>query len=425
MNLTEIAEQVLDYLTSEGIVLGDDLTQVETLMVQQVRRIGAQAIELHLAGRRLGYEGCCRPCPCGGLQRFLNHRPKHVATLLGTVEIRRAYYSCPACQAPAIPYDRAVGLGNSPASEGLAKATTLLGIQDPFEPAGRTLHELTGQRLSERTVERLTEQVGAVAAQREQQQAAAMAEWRAPPAEVQPQRLYVAVDGTMVHQQGGWHEAKCVTCYWNEPDGTRQARYGVRFAEAASFVAFVWALACRCGLETAQQVVLLGDGAEWIWKHIGGLLKEAICIVDWYHVMEHVWACGRSLHGEGTERTKTWVKEYETLLWEGQVRTILERLRAEKAGLRSHSKRAALGALITYLENQGDRLAYDRFRALGLEIGSGPVEAACKHVIGSRMKRAGMRWSAAGAQNVLSLRVAWLNGDWETLWASHPLARAA
>jgi hypothetical protein len=53
----------------------------------------------------------------------------------------------------------------------------------------------------------------------------------------------------MVHQEDGWHEAKCVTCYWDEPDGRRQARYTVRFAEAAAFVGFVWALAGRCGLE--------------------------------------------------------------------------------------------------------------------------------------------------------------------------------
>ncbi len=56
---------------------------------------------------------------------------------------------------------------------------------------------------------------------------------------------------------------------------------------------------------------------------------------------------------------------------------------------------------------------------------SGRVEAACKHVVAVRMKRSGMRWSKAGSQNVLSLRVAWLNKDWDRLWDAHPLARAA
>lgn len=425
MNLTEIAEQVLVYCRSEGIVLNDDLTRVEAAVLDQVRRIGAQAVELHLAGRKLGYAGCARCCPCGGVQRFVDHRPKRVATLLGPVQIRRAYYRCSACRATAFPYDTAVGLGDGRVSEGLAKAATLLGIQDPFEPAGRTLHELTGQRLSERTIERLTEALGAQAAQIEQRQAAALGEWKAPAAEAHPERLYVAVDGTMVHQQDGWHEAKCVTCYWNEPGGARQTRHCVRFADAATFVGFVWSLACRCGLESAQQVVLLGDGAEWIWKHVGGLLTEAVCIVDWYHALEHVWACGRTLHGEQTPETAAWVKDYEALLWEGQVRTILARLRAEHARCRAASKRAALRSLITYIENQDDRLAYDRFRQMGLDIGSGPVEAACKHVVGARMKRCGMRWSKAGSQNTLSLRVARLNGQWDAFWKRRPMAKAA
>jgi hypothetical protein len=131
------------------------------------------------------------------------------------------------------------------------------------------------------------------------------------------------------------------------------------------------------------------------------------------------------VHGDQTPQTVTWVRTSEKLLWDGQVRTILTRLRAERAQAHAPTKRAALQALITYVENQDDRLAYDRFRALGLEIGSGRVEAACKHVIGQRMKQSGMRWSKPGSQNTLALRVAWLNGEWERLWTRQPLARAA
>ena len=173
----------------------------------------------------------------------------------------------------------------------------------------------------------------------------------------------------MVHQDDGGHAAQCVTCSWAEPDGTRRARYTVRFAEAAQFVACGWALAGRCGLETASQVVLLGDGAKWIWEHVGGLLKEAVCLVDWYPALEHVWTRGRALPAEQTPDTAAWVRSYETLPWAGQVRAILARLRGERAPARAPTQRAALAARITYGEHQDDRLAYDRFRALGLEIG--------------------------------------------------------
>jgi len=284
------------------------------------------------------------------------------------------------------------------------------------------LYELTGQRLSERTIERLTHRVGGVAAAEEQALAVRRATWDAPAPLAQPGRLYVAVDGTMVHQQEGWHEARTAVCYWEDAENRRQARYVVRFTGAAEFADYVWALACRCGLKRAREVILLGDGAHWIWDHVAPLLEGAVCIVDWYHAMEHVWACGRALHGEGTAACTAWVKRMEQRLWNGQVRKMLRRLETERRGARSATRKAALSALLTYLRNQDDRLAYDRFRARGFDIGSGRVEAACKGVVGVRMKRNGMRWSAAGAQATLSLRATWLNNTWDRFWASKPLA---
>ena len=141
--------------------------------------------------------------------------------------------------------------------------------------------------------------------------------------------------------------------------------------------------------------------------------------------MERVWDCGKVLYGEGTDACEAWVKERETMLWEGRYKPLLDALAGERKGVRSARKRQALDELATYLTNQGDRLAYDRFRAAGYDIGSGRVEAACKHVVGVRMKRSGMIWSDDGAQDVLSLRAVRLNGQWEAFWASKPLRAEA
>jgi len=201
------------------------------------------------------------------------------------------------------------------------------------------------------------------------------------------------------------------------------ARYAVRFESADQFKAFVWSLACRCGLESAAQVVLLGDGAAWIWEHVGGVLGEmAVCITDWYHVMEHVWLAANVLHGQGSPQAAQWAREQETLLWQGQYKRVLELLETERKRTRSLPKHQALKELQTYLQNQGSRLAYDRFREAGYDIGSGRVEAACKHVVAMRMKRSGMVWTDQGAQEMLSLRTAYLNGWWEQIWAAKPLA---
>lgn len=433
MDLTTVAQDVLALLAAEGVALSDDLTQVEVIVREAVLRAGSKAIELQLADQSLGYEGSSRACDgtmCGRDQKFVGYRRRTLGTLMGQVTIERAYYHCKHCGASCCPYDLRVGLGRGHESVALAKAAALVAAVDPFIPAATLLHELTGQRLGDRTVHRVARKVGAVASREEQRRALAMATWSVTAGSVRatPARLYVAVDGVMVHRTQ-WNEAKCVTCYWEVDDGKggvrREARYTTRFESVESFKAFVWSLAGRCGLETATEVILLGDGAAWIWDHVAGVLGEGtVCITDWYHVMEHVWACGNALHGEGTDAAKTWVKERETLLWEGESRRLLDLLAEERRRTRSLPKHRAIESLSGYLQNQGSRLAYKDFRAKGYDIGSGRVEAACKHVVANRMKRSGMIWSDAGAQEILSLRVAYLNGDWESLWGSKPLPAA-
>ena len=422
MDLSRIAQEVLDFVSAECVRLSQDVNELEQVFQEQLRRIGSRSIELHLGKQRLGYEGSSRACSCGRNQRFVGHRSKSVATLLGSVRIRRAYYHCGTCGASSLPYDEGIGLGEGQTSVGLAKAATLLAVHEPFESASRMLLELTGQRLSGSTVERLTQQVGSVASSEESRQAERIHRWDEPSPDVRPNRLYVAVDGTMVGQVDGWHEAKAVTCYWDLPSGQRESRYAVRFESAEAFSSYVWSLGCRCGLRDADEVVLLGDGAAWIWERVGGLLDDATHIVDWYHAVEHLWSCGRELYGEGCPETAKWVERMKGLLWDGNVRGILKRLRSERDRRRSPTKRKAIAGLMRYLKNQDARLAYDQFRARGLDIGSGRVESACKHVVGTRMKRSGMRWSRDGAQATLSLRVAWLNGWWDDVWAKRPLA---
>jgi hypothetical protein len=438
MDHNTLAQQVLELMAAEGLQLSDDLEQAERMIRDAVMGLGARALELHLSRRPLGYEGSSRPCEhCQENQKFVSHRPRTLSTLMGQVTIRRAYYHCRHCGGSCCPYDQQVGLGSGQESVGLARAAALLATVDPFIPAATLLHELTGQKLGDRTVHRITHKVGQVADEQERSAALAMATWAVPrePIEARPRRLYVAVDGVMVHRKQ-WNEAKCVCCYWEgeepasrrtdlarEKKPPRHSRYCVRFESIEQFKSFVWSLAMRCGLEQAVEVVLIGDGAAWIWDHIAPILGErTICITDWYHVMEHLWACGNTLFGQGTTEATAWVKQRETWLWEGQWEPLLEDLRQSRRQTRSVPKHQALASLITYLEHQGQRLDYALFRSKGFDIGSGRVESACKHVVQNRMKRSGMIWSEAGAQRMLSLRCAYLNGHWDRLWASHPLA---
>jgi len=421
MDLTTIAQDALKLLCDDAVFPADDLGRMESLIRDHSHVIGAKMLELYLAAGPLGYEGSSRACPCGANQKFVDHRPRTLATTMGQVTYRRAYYHCGQCGCSCCPFDQAAGVGKEQTSVLLTRAAAALAVHDPFSPSADLLLEVSGRRLSQRSIHRLTRRAGARAAEREKQLALRMAACQTVEALVRPRRLYVTVDGLIVHLDGGWHEVKCVCCYWEDERGKRQSRRMVRLESAEQFAAFVWSLACQCGLDHADEVILLGDGAAWIWDHVASVLGErTIRITDWYHVMEHVWACGNTLFGEGRDESKAWVKKMETLLWEGKSGEVLALLEKEILPRRG-AKREAIGSLQTYLKNQGKRVDYRRFREMNLDVGSGRVEATCKQAA-VRMKRCGMRWSREGAQSVLSLRSVWLNGQWEQFWAQRPMA---
>ena len=171
----------------------------------------------------------------------------------------------------------------------------------------------------------------------------------------------------------------------------------------------------RRGLEGAARVAVLGDGAEWIWQLAAEHFPAAVQIVDWFPASERVWELGRALWGDGTDETAAWVAVHLDRLAQGQAAALAAAWRAlpcpgEAAVVRD--------AQVTYFTNQAPRMAYDRYRAAGWDIGSGIVEAACKHLIGAREKGPGMRWSETGAQTVAAVRVLLFNDQ----WAAHDLA---
>jgi hypothetical protein len=421
MDLTTLAQEALSGLDLQQVSWPSSLAEMESKAAELGREMARQMLLARLGACNWGYEGSSRACECGHNQRFVGYRQRTLASSVGELTYWRAYYHCKRCGRSCCPFDQAQGLGSCQCSVVLAQQASVLAVHDPFSSSAELLRRLTGQRLSDRTINRLVKRVGRQAGEQERQRALAMATWTAPTALVRPKRLYVAVDGTTVHLEEGWREVKCVTCYWEDQDGRRHARYQARLESAEQFRAFVWALACQCGLEQAAEVVLLGDGAAWIWDQIAGVLGErTICITDWYHVTEHLWSCARVLHGEGTAAGDAWVERYEGLLWKGKAAEAIAQLEQECKSRRG-AAREAMASLITYLRNQGSRLRYDQFRRRGLDIGSGRVEAMCKQV-GVRMKRAGMCWSQEGCQALLSLRSVWLNGQWDDFWQERPMA---
>jgi hypothetical protein len=236
----------------------------------------------------------------------------------------------------------------------------------------------------------------------------------------------VFADGTMLHTAGDWHEIRVVSvAALDQHETVLQREHRARFLSCEDFGWQLLLLARRAGYQHARRRGFLADGARWLWDVAHTHFPDAIPILDWYPLSEHVHPAGAILYGEASEQARRFSNARLTELWEGRTAVTVRRLRALRKQLRSPPKREALRRLLGYLENNRGRIDYPCYRAWGLNIGSGQVEGACKTLVGARCKQAGMRnWTRRGAEGVLRLRAALQTGHYDQLWKP-PLPSAA
>ncbi len=126
------------------------------------------------------------------------------------------------------------------------------------------------------------------------------------------------------------------------------------------------------GVTATTEVVVIGAGAHWIWNSASEHFPQATQIVDWYHASQYVWNAATTSFGEGSELRTPWAHKHLDGLWDGRVNevlTALEPFRTKGEGVKD---------AITYDTTHQARMEYPAYRARGLQIGSGPVERACK-----------------------------------------------
>jgi len=426
MEGTIMDNKIIDELeatySEELTLVADDLGALEEAVKAKMQQLGQGLLQRLVDRGANGYKGSSMACKCGGSMKFIQHRSKDIHTLFGWIRIKRAYYHCPGCGEALFPYDDVSGLGSEQVSAGLAKACSLLAVDDSFEQSSRKIEAITGQKVSDNSIERVVCQVGSVAQEKQNQRLQRFFDDKQiPESQTKPERLYVAVDGTTVHETDGWHECKVGTIYFEDEDKRRKSCYVGRFDNSENFGWHVYLEACKYGYREAKEVIYLGDGAPWIRsehrRHFGG----ATFIIDWYHASEYVWDCGKKLFAEGTKATEKWVKKRLDLLWDGWTKKLLDNLKEQRKQYRA-AKREAIDTLVRYISTNEDQMRYDLFRAKDYDIGSGAVEGACKNVVGKRLKQSGMIWTRLGSSSVLALRASWLNAEWEQLWQNKPLA---
>jgi hypothetical protein len=381
-------------------------------------------------------------CPhCQEAARFVDYRPKTVQSLVGTFSLKRAYYHCPSCGAGAIPWDEALGLSRQALTPGARELVCIAGAVDSFaEAADVVLRKLSGLRVSESTAERTSEATGHDIGQRlaAGETFGASQPWAWHKDAEGKTCAYVSLDLTGLGMQGP-HGAAAEgrmaavgmiynpvpedPSQWAQPQKRApqfQARYVAGLEGQASLAEPLRKQAAQVGMDQAQRWIALSDAGSGVedFLRVNFGRVEAV-IVDFYHVAEYLGELGRALYPSDESTRAEWIEQWcHRLKHEGGT-VVLEALRALDLPGRE-AMRTVYDEVLTYFENQVHRMDYPTYQAKGWAIGSGPIEAACKTVIGKRMKGGGMRWGEDGADGMCHLRALFASGEkqWDAYW--HP-----
>jgi hypothetical protein len=181
------------------------------------------------------------------------------------------------------------------------------------------------------------------------------------------------------------------------------------------------------GLGKGVVRIALCDGARALWKYIdeNPLYDDYEKLVDYHHTTEHLSKAAEAIFGKGTRQSQNWYDKYcEALKGEddGPERVLRSIDYHAQAKNLSKSRQEALQCERTFFRNNHHRMEYARFRREGWPIGSGPVEAACKSLVKTRLCRSGIRWSRNGGQHILTLRTYVKSDRWDIMWGKYKAA---
>jgi Uncharacterised protein family (UPF0236) len=407
-------------------------------------------------------------CPgCKGAAEFKGHRAKQFVSLLGTIRFYRAYYHCDQCGAGLFPFDDEAGFGPHRVTPGAERVAGLLGLTcDGFEEAAeKLLPEACGLRLAESTVQRITEDAGARLGEL-QEGGHTLGddkpfEWRK---DARGRTCaYVSLDLTGVPQQaedGGPAEGRMpyVAAIYNPvPEGAKPAkaeplptpgyepvaegpappdalpqpgaaggparpRMQARYVSGLLSLAALGLLrkeAAQVGMEKAEQWIALSDGGSGLenFERTNFNREDLVVILDFYHPASYLEALARAWWPNDEEKRVEQARQWcHALKHEGGAAMVkvLEGLALPKG----KAVREAHQAALSYFRNNVHRMNYPHYRAQGWQIGSGPIESACKTVVGQRLKQAGMRWREYGTDNVCHLRALFKSekDQWDAFW---------
>lgn len=282
-----------------------------------------------------------------------------------------------------------------------------MGQQMVFEEASQTIEKLTGQQVDAKQIERLAHGYGELLEQKHQIEETAS---------IDDQLYYGMMDGGMVFtREEEWKEMKLARIFsaknhietGKKRDLITHSRYVAHLGGHRAFFRKVE----KC-TDTLPNMIWIADGAKWIWEWVHESYPQATQILDFYHAKEKLCEFAKEAFNRNPEELKHWVLQQEELLLKDQVELVIANVALTPCKRKAKESQRKL---LTYYENNQSRMKYKTYQDQGLLIGSGPVEAAHRHVIQARLKRSGQRWTLKGAQQIANLRTANCSGQWEVV----------
>jgi hypothetical protein len=384
-------------------------------------------------------------CPvCGHkLSRCTRDHERTFQSRFGPVTVKRLRGWCRRCQAWHFPADHVLGLsqtgGASPSVQEMAALTV---SKMPVQEASAVIERLTGVKLPPATLDREArrqgQRAGKTRIQLDEQMRAARGAQQMVPLPKKPFTLVIELDAWNIRERDDWGQSAQQRAAGQEPSrwhwvyggtcfrldqrvqsdggrtrilsrGTVMTRGGVGDLREQLF-----AEAQRHGLAQAAKVLVVADGAVWIWNLTSDRFPQARQRLDYYHASQHLWAVAHALHPEDEAAARAWIAPLLQKLKRGHATALLKDLRTLAKRLRQ-KKRQAVQAEVTYLESHRGRMDYAAARRAGEPQGSGAMESTCRQYQ-CRFKRPGQFWSCAGDEGLMCLETFWRNDRWHLLF---------
>jgi len=445
-NLGEIEEQ-----------LARSIKEPLRLLAQRAAQVKANAV-------------ACQCPECHGQLTQQRWLCRTIHSRFGPLTLWRRYGFCPRCGEWHFPADYALGLGRkAPASPYVQEISALLVSKMPAEQAVLVAERL-GLDLSRCGLHQEAHRQGLKAQDWrsqfvgqldtwEQIQQVASAAAEGPP--VQPFTLVIEIDAWDIRERDDWGQTKELRAqgkkierwHWvymatvfrldhrGQTAGKRavitQRGYAATRLGVEALSAQLYREALARGLGQAQLVLVIADGALWIWNLAKDRFPDARQQLDLYHAEEHLWAVAHDLYGKGTPEAQAWVAPLLQQIRDDQTLAVIASLAELKPRL-LEAQQKKVQTQIEYFEHNAHRMKYKEVlqarkaceegkateqqkQLANHPVGSGAIESACRQYQ-CRFKRTGQFWTTAGDEALMCLETLWRNGRWPELY---PHARSA